>query len=123
MSSLQIKILVLFISCAFNYVSAGSIDDGFKALSQFNYFEAKKQFEKSLKSNESAANYGLAVIYSRTDNPFHQLDSAYSAIVRSEKTYGAMKDKQKEALKKHQFDYAAIEVLRKEISTGLIKWF
>lgn len=121
MSSLQVKVLVLFIVCAFNYVRAGSIDDAFKALSQFNYFEAKKQFEKSLKSNESAANYGLAVIYYRTDNPFHQLDSAYATIVRSEKAYGAMKDKQKEALKKHNFDYAAIENLRKDISSGLYK--
>lgn len=121
MSSLQIKILVLFIVCAFNNASAGSIDDAFKALSQFNYFEAKKQFEKSLKSNESAANYGLAVIYFRKDNPFHQLDSAYTKIVRSEKAYGAMKDKQKEALKKHSFDYAAIESLRKDISSGLYK--
>lgn len=121
MSSLQVKILVLFIICAFSNANAGSIDDAFKALNQFNYFEAKKQFEKSLKSNQSAANYGLAVIYYRTDNPFHQLDSAYAAIVRSEKAYGAMKDKQKEALKKYQFDYAAIEALRKDISSGLYK--
>nr|WP_294861935.1 WG repeat-containing protein [uncultured Fluviicola sp.] len=121
MSSLQIKILVLFILCAFNKVQAGSIDDAFKALNQFNYFEAKKQFEKSIKSNESAANYGLAVIYSRSDNPFHQLDSAYTRIVRSEKSYGLMKDKQKEALKKYHFDYQAIESLRKEISTGLFR--
>lgn len=121
MSSLQIKILVLFILSSFHQVQAGSIDDAFKALGQFNYFEAKKQFEKALKSNESAANFGLAVIYARTDNPFHQLDSAYVSIVRSEKTYSGMKDKQKEALKKYQFDYLAIDSLRKEISTALFR--
>jgi TolA-binding protein len=121
MSSLHIKILVLFILYTFNTVQAGSIDDAFKALSQFNYFEAKKQFEKSVKSNESAANYGLAVIYSRSDNPFHQLDSAYIRIVRSEKSYGLMKDKQKKTLKKYNFDYLTIENLRKKISTGLFQ--
>ena len=121
MGSLHFKILVLFILCAFNQEQAGSIDEAFKALGQFNYFEAKKQFEKSLKSNGSAANYGLAVIYSRTDNPFHQLDSAYVRIVRSEKAYGAMKEKQKESLKKYNFDYQAIESLRKEISSALFK--
>ncbi|AEA45135.1 WG repeat-containing protein [Fluviicola taffensis] len=119
MRLLQFNFLVLFTLCVFQNAKAGSIDDGFKALDQFNYFEAKKQFEKSIKSNESAANYGLAVIYFRKDNPFHQLDSAYNRIVRSEKTYGLMKDKQKEFLKKYNFDYAAIALLRKEISTGL----
>ncbi len=121
MSSLRINILVFVILCGFSNARAGSIDDAFKALNQFNYFEAKKQFEKSLKSNQSAANYGLAVIYYRTDNPFHQLDSAYSCIVRSEKSYSLMKDKQKEALKKHQFDYQAIENLRKDISSALYR--
>lgn len=121
MSSLQIKILVLSLLCTFGKAQAGSIDDAFKALNQFNYFEAKKQFEKSLKSNESAANYGLALIYFRKDNPFHQLDSALVRIVRSEKTYGLMKDKQKESLKKHNFDYLAIANLRQEISTGLFQ--
>ena len=48
MSSLQIKILVLFLFFALGKAQAGSIDDGFKALEQFNYFEAKKQFEKSI---------------------------------------------------------------------------
>jgi hypothetical protein len=115
----HINFLVLFTLCIFQSAHAGSIDDGFKALEQFNYFEAKKQFEKSLKSNLSAANYGLAVIYFRKDNPFHQLDSAYNHIVRSEKSYGLMKDKQKESLKKYNFDYAAIALLRKEISSGL----
>ncbi|MNJ90786.1 KWG Leptospira [compost metagenome] len=119
MSSLHIKILVLFLFFALNKAQAGSIDDGFKALEQFNYFEAKKQFEKSLKSNESAANYGLALIYYRKDNPFHQLDSAHVKIVRSEKAYSLTKEKQKIYLKKYHFDYLAIEKLRQEISTAL----
>lgn len=121
MSSLRIRILVLSFVCAFTNAQAGSIDDAFKALNQYNYFEAKRLFEKSLKSSQSAANYGLATIYYRKDNPFHQLDSALNCIVRSEKSYGLMKDKHKESLKKYAFDYLAIANLRQEISTGLFQ--
>jgi hypothetical protein len=95
---------------------AASIDKAFKALQQFNYFEAKSLFEKSLKKEPSAANYGLALIYFRTDNPFHNLDSAYIKIVRSEAAYSAMKEKTKEKLKAYQFDYLAISALRSDIS-------
>lgn len=95
---------------------AGSIESGFSALQQFNYFEAKKQFEKSLKKYPSAASYGLAVIYSRNDNPFSQLDSAYSKINYAEKNYGATSDKIKNKLKVFHFDYQAIDSLRAKIS-------
>jgi hypothetical protein len=64
-----------------NGLNAGTIDKAFKALQQYNYFDAKALFEKALKKEPSAANYGLAVIYSRTDNPFHNLDSAFSRFI------------------------------------------
>lgn len=112
------KQIVLSFLTVFVLFSAqgASIDKAFKALQQFNYFEAKKLFEKSAKSQPSAACYGLAVIYSRTDNPFHQLDSAYVFINRSEASYSGMKEKQKVALKKYNFDYLQIVALRSEIS-------
>jgi TPR repeat protein len=46
----------------------------------FDYFQAKKLFQKSLKKDTSPAAYGLAQIYFRKDNPFHSLDSAYKYI-------------------------------------------
>ena len=112
------KQIVLSFLTVFVLFSAqgASIDKAFKALQQFNYFEAKKLFEKSAKSQPSAASYGLAVIYSRTDNPFHQLDSAFVFINRSEASYSGMKEKQKVAMKKYNFDYLQIVALRNEIS-------
>lgn len=95
---------------------AATIDKAFKALQQFNYFEAKTLFEKSMKKEPSAANYGLALIYFRKDNPFHNLDSAFNTIVRSEAAYSGMKEKTKEKLKVYQFDYLAIAALRNDIS-------
>lgn len=107
--------VVMLNIASFSY--AGSIESAFKALQQYNYFEAKKQFEKSLKKYKSAANYGLAVIYSRNDNPFFQLDSAYNKIVNAEKTYGATTEKLKAKLKIYRFDYQAIDSVRTKIST------
>lgn len=61
---------------------AGPIKPGFKALSIFDYFRAKKYFYKAGKKHKACAAYGLATIYSRNDNPFHNLDSAskYAAL-------------------------------------------
>ena len=50
---------------------------GFKALSVYDYFNAKKIFTKAnSKRANTYACYGLASIYSRNDNPFFNLDSA-----------------------------------------------
>jgi hypothetical protein len=56
---------------------ATSVEKGFKALSIYDYFLAKKTFYKlNKKKNNPYACYGLAVIYSRADNPFTNIDSA-----------------------------------------------
>jgi hypothetical protein len=97
-------------------VFAGNIDKAFGALKVFNYFEAKERFTKALKKSPSPASYGLAVIYFRTDNPFSNLDSAFASIIRSEAAYARQKEKTREKLKKHGFDYLQIVELRNRIS-------
>lgn len=115
--------VVFFLTVIFigNSVFAGSIESAFKALKEYNYFEAKKQFEKSLKKSSAAANFGLATIYSRNDNPFYQLDSAYNRIVLAEKNYSSTPEKQKIKLKPFGFDYLAIDSLRNSISSVFFK--
>ena len=71
----------------------------------YNYFEAKKQFENSLKNNTSLAAYGLSLIYYKEDNPFHDMDSAYHYSLLSVESFDEAKEK------KHQkwvekFDYS-----------------
>ena len=65
-------------------MSVGSnIQKAFKALSIYDYFLAKKKFNSINKKHANAyASYGLAIIYSRNDNPFHNNDSAakYAAL-------------------------------------------
>src|SRR5690554_1663673 len=80
------------------------INKGFEALEIYNYFEAKKQFYKALKNNQSPAAYGLSLIYFRNDNPFHDMDSAYQYSLLSVESYGEVKEKkQQKWLEK--FDY------------------
>jgi hypothetical protein len=62
---------------------AGPVKPGFKALSIYDYFLAKKYFYKANKKKADAcASFGLAIIYGRNDNPFHNTDSAskYAAL-------------------------------------------
>lgn len=67
---------------------ASKIEDAFEALSIYDYFKAKKLFYSQInKPCNSAAAYGLATIFYRSDNPFHQLDSAAKYITLSGNFY------------------------------------
>lgn len=76
--------IVLSVLFLFAFSNAGaSVKKGFKALSIYDYFLAKKNFYKAGKKHpDPYASYGLAVIFSRNDNPFFNLDSAskYAAL-------------------------------------------
>ncbi|MBA2612582.1 MAG: WG repeat-containing protein [Bacteroidetes bacterium] len=72
--------IFLFIFCL-SKLSASKLENGFKALSIYDYFKAKKLFAANFKSkNDPYSSYGMAVIYSRNDNPFFNLDSASKYI-------------------------------------------
>ncbi|HZH86844.1 MAG TPA: WG repeat-containing protein [Brumimicrobium sp.] len=74
-------------------LGACKVNKGFEALEQYNYFEAKKQFEKSLKKQKSPSAYGLSIIYFRNDNPFYNLDSAYHYGLLSVESFSDTKAK------------------------------
>lgn len=111
------RILVLLTFFFAFYVSAGNIEKGFENLQIYNYFAAKAQFEKAQKKHVSPASFGLAVIYSRNDNPFHNLDSAFVLILRAEKTYHMQSEKVQQKYKKYNFGYEQILNLRQKISS------
>ena len=72
---------------------AGRLDKAFEALDMHDYFRAKELFEKSIKSDAMLSHYGLSIIYSRNNNPFYNLDSAYAHIERSLDAYELIKPK------------------------------
>ncbi len=81
------KISSIILICLSASLSANKISDGYKALSIFDYFKAKQLFQKSLHQFPAEASYGLATIYSRTDNPFSNIDSAAKYVNISQTTF------------------------------------
>jgi len=112
------RLVLIFVIFVSHFSFAGKIEKGYAALNEYNYFKAKRLFEKSLKRNISPASYGLAIIYLRTDNPFHSLDSAKRYIIASESSYEIIKEKDKLKYKKLGFDYLSIAETRRQISSG-----
>jgi len=109
-------LLILFVSAPFVSI-AGKIDKAFKSLEVHNYFDAKQKFEKKLKKATSPAAYGLAVIYFRQDNPFHQIDSAYRLVRLAESTFDVLKAKKVQEYSKYGFTKDAIADLKQKISS------
>ncbi len=97
---------------------ANSIEKGFEALRVHNYFKARELFVKLQRTkNYSISSFGLATIYYRTDNPFHQLDSAYVQINRAKEGFAQLKPKSQEKIKPFVSE-KAIDSLRQLISTA-----
>ncbi len=87
-------------SCFF-VAKASEIDKGFKALAVYDYFKAKEIFYKQLKKHPAEAGYGLATIYFRNDNPFHQLDSSFKYVSISKNCFSLLEPVKKSALQKN----------------------
>jgi hypothetical protein len=77
---MKIKLIILITCLSSQFLSANKINRAYHALSVFNYFEAKKLFYTSIKTNQTQASYGLSIIFNRTDNPFSDIDSAAKYI-------------------------------------------
>lgn len=79
MKSLNLHILFVF-SLLSTIALAGRIEKGHLALRQLDYFKAKNYFQKAMIPTPAPAAHGLAIIYSRNDNPFFNIDSAFRYI-------------------------------------------
>lgn len=67
----------VFIVLLWPRIYSASPEKAFEALHMYDYFKARQLFYRNYtKQPEAASAYGLAIIYSRNDNPFHQTDSA-----------------------------------------------
>ena len=116
------RVSILFILVSLSVIlKSCSLNRGFKAVEVYNYFEAKQIFEKKLKRHPVAANYGLSLIFERTDNPFHNLDSAYHAIMYSMTYFDSLKPRSKEKYAETGIDSRAIYDQQRLISQGLYR--
>jgi hypothetical protein len=104
----------ILLSCS---AIAGKIDKAFACLQEMNYFEAKKLFYESLKKKVVPASYGLATIFYRKDNPFHNIDSAYRYIMISELGYSKLTKEDHLKYETYGLNYDSIILLREKIGT------
>lgn len=116
--SFFLSILLLCLSFSSN---AGKIDKAFQSLKVYNYFDAKEKFEKKLEKVPSPSAYGLATIYYRQDNPFHNIDSAYRLVYVAERTFSQLKEKKAIRYAQFGFSKAAIDDLKKKIASYYYK--
>ncbi len=116
MKNLRFFLSFLFLFATF-VSSAGKIDKAFESLKIYNYFDAKQKFEKKLKKVPSPSAFGLATIYYRQDNPFHNIDSAYRLVFVAENTFDQLKEKKVERYAEYGFSLSAIRELKNKIAT------
>lgn len=103
--------------CLTLFAQAQSLKKGFEALRMYNYFKAKEIFEKREKKQPVPATYGLALIYHRTDNPFHHIDSAFTKIIKSAHLFDELTEKEVEKMAVWGVTQEEIRILRQQIST------
>jgi len=114
---MQKQLLLLFTNILlFSSVSiAGKVDRAFDALEIYNYFKAKHLFEKGVGREDAAAAYGLAIIYSKNDNPFYSLDSANKYIKLSQSYWPELSVRKRKKYLDYSFDSTAIIQLEDSI--------
>jgi len=112
---MRVILFILFLTCALN-AGADKIKKGYQALEIYNYFEAKRLFEKSLKKKIVPASFGLSLIYYRADNPFHNIDSAYKYIVIANEKFPLLEDKQKLEFQLYGVDQVSLQHQRELVS-------
>jgi hypothetical protein len=87
-SQFHIRLLIFVFLLSVIPVRAARLEKAFEALSIHDYFQAKKLFYECQKKDQGPyAPYGLAVIFSRQDNPFFNIDSAGKYIHQSYQRY------------------------------------
>lgn len=82
---------------------------GFEALEIHDYFKARKLFLQQARRHPAAAWYGLSVIAGRGNNPFHDEDSCYAYILRSDAAFTMAPDKERVRIGKLGVSHEAIE--------------
>jgi len=82
-----------------------------------DYFKAKKIMKRQLKYNPSPSGFALSIIYSRNDNPFFNLDSAYRYVLISDSTWSSTKNRKKEKWRSYGWSKQGIDSLKQIIST------
>ena len=93
----RVSIFIISVSLFLNttFAFAGKLEKAFESLRVFDYFNAKKYFEKCLYDEPAAAAFGLSKIYSIENNPFYNPDEARRYFLIADSAFGKIKEKNK----------------------------
>jgi hypothetical protein len=92
-------------------VSGQSNAKGLESLKKFDYFNAKKTFQKNIEDQPFTSSFGLAAIFNQTDNPFSNLDSARIYLADLRDLWIAAKEKDKQSWEKMGITSKSIDSL------------
>jgi hypothetical protein len=98
---------------------SNTIDKAFSALNRKDYYTAQLLFIKASKKNTSISYFGLTQLYLKHD--YLNLDSAYNCILKSEKTFATVSQKQREKFAKYNFDSLAIHNWKQTVSDAFFE--
>ena len=114
-NALKVFLVLVFSFIFAAYVIAGKIERGFESLAMYDYFKAKNLFEASLNKRTTSAAFGLSKIFLNDKNPFHNLDSAYHYIIKSQDSFHNDKSREKKKLAKLSIDSFTILALKDQV--------
>ena len=105
------KIISVCIICFTLNAFGNKISDAFNALSIFDYFKAKSLFYSTQNRYPCQSSFGLAIIFSKSDNPFYNIDSAAKYIIKCKANF-----KDTASYFGYQISEKSIHVLEQKIS-------
>ncbi len=110
--------LILFLNpgAADAQFSSVQVRNGYESLKEFNYFKAKELFLKSIRARPVVSAYGLSDLLQRGDNPFYDLDSAYTLSAYALNSITEAGNSEKKLMEEFGVDSTAIIDLSENIT-------
>lgn len=103
------------------FSSSQTLKSGFKALEMYDYFKAKKVFDKKKKRHNSIAAFGLTRLFLMPNNIFQNIDSAHVYMGIALENYDRVKAKRQQKFASFGFTKENLHTLRQDIATSLFE--
>jgi len=109
-------ILIILVDFTFS-VQSQSVRKAFQSLQVYNYYTALQIFMKNMDKKPIESCYGLTVIYSGTNNPYFDIDLAFSSCKKLRRLWDSADVKTRLASAKYGIDETTIKILKQRIDS------
>ena len=103
---------IILVMVSIFQLRAGVIDKAFEALEMKDYFKARELFQKVVRKDRLAGNYGLCLVHVIKQNPFFDLDTAKIFALRTESFWKLSSEKEKSKMAEYGINAKSVEGLR-----------